>query len=160
MSRIESLEQATASISVLLQTLSSSPPLWPSCRPVRVYLDNRLEPRTPSSASSPPPAGRGSAVKAFLDTNMYCPRPDIENTYIESLWTAFTEKYIQFSDEILDHVIRSPELKRLPRGFTQKVAQQTVTRRRDPRPGGQGPPGRGFGSYRRGSREAWRARSG
>lgn len=105
-------------------------------------------------------AGVDMAVKAFIETNIYAPRPNSGDLYIDSLWRTFAEKYLQYSDNILENVLNTPELKPLPREFIQKVATETAARRQGSsggrsytpaRPGSSntGSPWRSYGHGRR-----------
>ncbi|KAK3378996.1 zinc finger protein-domain-containing protein [Lasiosphaeria ovina] len=98
-------------------------------------------------------SGVDMAVKAFLDTNFYCPRPETGDAYIDTLWTMFSEKYLQYSDFILEDVLRTPDLKNLPRQFIQKIAVEAAQRHQGSIEGtSHSPSGSSFGSWRRGSR--------
>ncbi|KXX76562.1 hypothetical protein MMYC01_206643 [Madurella mycetomatis] len=78
-------------------------------------------------------SGVDRAVKAFLDTNFYCPRPSTGEEYIETLWKSFAESYIKHSDRILDEILHNPGLRTLPREFIRKTAAQLAARRQESR---------------------------
>ncbi|KAH6632542.1 hypothetical protein F5144DRAFT_621293 [Chaetomium tenue] len=84
-------------------------------------------------------AGVDKAVKAFMDTNFYCPKPNIG-----------AKRYIQHSDHLLGQVLNTPDLQGLLREFINKVSSETGARRR----GSEDSSYRrgGFGSMRRGGR--------
>lgn len=72
--------------------------------------------------------GVDKAVKAFLETNHYCPRPNTGHGYIEELWRSFSQQYIQHSDRIfIDHLNRM-DLCHLSRQFIGKLSTQTASR--------------------------------
>ncbi|GAB1314450.1 DUF3669 domain-containing protein (Fragment) [Madurella fahalii] len=78
-------------------------------------------------------SGVDMAVKAFLDTNSYCPKPSTGEVYIETLWKSFAESYIKHSDSILGEILSRPELKTLPREFVRKIATISAVRRQESR---------------------------
>lgn len=105
------------------------------------------------------------AVKAFIDTNFYCPRPSTGNTFIDGLWLAFVEKYTRHSIDILVNVLKTPHLQHLPSESIRKVSEETNSRRQGLRSeaSGSGASGSirdrgGVGSWRRGGRETSRPR--
>ncbi|KAK3358340.1 hypothetical protein B0T24DRAFT_693595 [Lasiosphaeria ovina] len=99
--------------------------------------------------------GVDMAVKAFVETNFYCPEPNSGNAFIDSLWLLFAESYIQYSDRILEDVLETPELQTLPREFIRKVSSETPVRRQESGSSSSAP-GRGgtFGSMRGAGKES------
>ncbi|KAK5996375.1 hypothetical protein PT974_01709 [Cladobotryum mycophilum] len=73
-------------------------------------------------------AGVDKAVKAFLETNFYCPKPNTEHAHIEGRRKEFSQKYIQHSDKILLDQFGVVDFCHLPRQFIDKIYQQTVSR--------------------------------
>lgn len=73
--------------------------------------------------------GINAAVKAFLETNHYCPKPSTGNNFIDSLWGQFKNHYINFSDTLLERFLKKPELKELPRQFIQTVEDLCAKKR-------------------------------
>ncbi|RFU77026.1 hypothetical protein TARUN_5205 [Trichoderma arundinaceum] len=97
-------------------------------------------------------AGVDKAVNAFIETNLYCPKSNTGNEYIESLWAGFRQNYVQHSDKILIDHVNKPNLCFLPRQFVDKLTQQTAPRQQ-PSQGSQNPRqrsrGRGASSFNR-----------
>lgn len=75
-------------------------------------------------------SGVDKAVKAFLETNHYCPRPNTPHEFITEAWNEFGRAYLQWSARVLDRTA-SPHLKHLPHMFLVKVQQQTQRRERE-----------------------------
>ncbi|KAJ1338252.1 DUF3669 domain-containing protein [Microdochium nivale] len=67
-------------------------------------------------------AGVDQAVKAFLDTNFYCPKPGTGVAFIDNLWTDFAKTYVHCAEEILKSgSSRRPDLLSLPQVFIRKI---------------------------------------
>lgn len=73
-------------------------------------------------------SGVDKAVKAFLETNFYCPKPNTGDEYTERLWKAFSEKHLNFSQVILAMHPASSNLTLLPPQFVSKICQNTAPR--------------------------------
>lgn len=71
-------------------------------------------------------AGVELAVKAFLDTLYYCPKPNTGRQFIDKLWVMFSEKYVHLSKIILRD---TPGVLHLPQLFIDKIQNQTALRR-------------------------------
>ncbi|KPM45573.1 hypothetical protein AK830_g969 [Neonectria ditissima] len=69
--------------------------------------------------------GVNLAVRAFLETNFYCPKPNTGDPFIETTWVTFREKYLFFSAHILETITQRPDLSNLPRMFIEKLENQT-----------------------------------
>jgi len=99
--------------------------------------------------------GVDKAVKAFLDTNFYCPKPNTGNDFIESAWKVFSAKYVVLSDKILRKERGLMHLSKLPRLFISKINEKTAIRRQqqpEAQPTSQAPPrGGGTGARAQGS---------
>lgn len=46
-------------------------------------------------------AGMKQAVKAFVETEVYCPRPSTGDSYLERLWLIFSRSYIEASAKLV-----------------------------------------------------------
>jgi len=91
-------------------------------------------------------AGVDKAVKAFLETNFYCPKPNTGNPFIENTWKDFAQKYVQYSHFILEKVLKQPALKHLPLQFISKICEKTAIQQRQGQESPQTrPPRRGGG---------------
>ena len=47
-------------------------------------------------------AGVNKACKAFVETDLYCPRPHSSDSFAQQLWNSFGNRYITTSKKILD----------------------------------------------------------
>ncbi|KAJ5886049.1 uncharacterized protein N7473_008723 [Penicillium subrubescens] len=65
-------------------------------------------------------SGVRQAVKTFIETNHYCPRPVLPDSYAQNLWKIFSRRYIFTSREIL----RGTSLPDLGTLFIQAVADE------------------------------------
>ncbi|KAM0260049.1 hypothetical protein ACHAQJ_002973 [Trichoderma viride] len=72
--------------------------------------------------------GVDKAVKAFLETNLYCPKPNTGHKYIEDLWKGFSQQYIQHRDRIFIDYLNRMDLCQLSRQFISKISTQTSSR--------------------------------
>ncbi|KAK8144450.1 hypothetical protein G3M48_005782 [Beauveria asiatica] len=66
-------------------------------------------------------SGVKQAVKAFLETNHYSPKPSTGNDFIDRLWHTFKASYLVFSDKLINTILKKPELTNLPQEFIQNV---------------------------------------
>ncbi len=71
--------------------------------------------------------GVDQAVKAFRD-NFFCPRPGLDDTYIDGLWAAFSRMYLSHSEYILKNVLNKPFLRHLPPQFINGVEKEVGQR--------------------------------
>lgn len=79
--------------------------------------------------------GVDKAVKAFIETNHYCPRPNTGDAFIDAAWTQFGNAYLHWSKMILDKAQRN-ELQNLPVTFLSKINAATTKKQRE---SGRGP---------------------
>ena len=103
------------------------------------------------------------AVKAFIGSNMYCPKPHNNNAFIASMWSLFSERYVEYSDYILEDVLKTTGLKHLPREFIEKVSSETARQQeaRSMRSASASGSGTGsFGSMRRARMETSQSSTG
>ncbi|KAG8413942.1 hypothetical protein J3458_011599 [Metarhizium acridum] len=68
--------------------------------------------------------GIAKAVKAFIETNHYCPRPNTGNKFIEQAWTHFGNSYLSWSARVLEKT-NSVHLKDFHQKFLVGVFQGT-----------------------------------
>lgn len=71
--------------------------------------------------------GVAKAVKAFLETNHYCPRPNTGDEFIQKAWAQFGRMYLEWSDKVLEKT-NSSHLKGLPEKFLVGVFEQSTKR--------------------------------
>ncbi|KAK2591965.1 hypothetical protein QQS21_010337 [Conoideocrella luteorostrata] len=76
--------------------------------------------------------GVEKAVKAFVDTNHYCPRPNSGNNFIQQAWYEFGKRYLDWSAKILEKTNFS-NLKDYPLKFLVGVHEKT--RKQEPAAG-------------------------
>lgn len=75
-------------------------------------------------------AGVAKALKAFLETDPYCPRPFTEDIYGEHLWTLFQARYQDTGVKIL----RGSSYTYLPEKFIRGVTSSIRSRQPGPSP--------------------------
>ncbi|KAL2878469.1 hypothetical protein SGCOL_006179 [Colletotrichum sp. CLE4] len=66
------------------------------------------------------------AVKAFIETNHYCPRPNSGDGYIEAMWKDFSEMYLSFSNSIINKLNKKNELGHLPNKFIERLEAKST----------------------------------
>ncbi|KXH62905.1 hypothetical protein CNYM01_01973 [Colletotrichum nymphaeae SA-01] len=71
-------------------------------------------------------AGIDKAVKAFIETNHYCPRPNSGDDYIEAMWKDFASMYLAFSSTIMAKLGKKNELGNLPAKFVERLKAKSI----------------------------------
>ncbi|KAK1471094.1 hypothetical protein CCUS01_06208 [Colletotrichum cuscutae] len=71
-------------------------------------------------------AGIDKAVKAFIETSHYCPRPNSGDNYIETMWKDFSSMYLSFSSTILTKLGKKNELGNLPAKFVERLKVASI----------------------------------
>ncbi|KAK0370439.1 hypothetical protein CLIM01_12211 [Colletotrichum limetticola] len=71
-------------------------------------------------------AGIDKAVKAFIETNHYCPRPNSGDNYIETMWKDFSSMYLSFSSTIMTKLGKKNELGNLPAKFVERLKVASI----------------------------------
>ncbi|KAK1540369.1 hypothetical protein CPAR01_06358 [Colletotrichum paranaense] len=71
-------------------------------------------------------AGIDKAVKAFIETNHYCPRPNSGGDYIETMWKDFSSMYLSFSSTIMTKLGKKNELGNLPAKFVERLKVTSI----------------------------------
>lgn len=79
-------------------------------------------------------AGVQQAVKAFLETEPYCPRPHSQDPYLDNLWTIFSNNYVEVGKAALP----SSSLRTLPAKFIEAVTDALSQRKPSLQSGGDG----------------------
>ncbi|KAI9761003.1 MAG: hypothetical protein M1840_002157 [Geoglossum simile] len=109
-------------------------------------------------------AGVDQAIKAFLETDAYCPRPLVQDQYAEHLWQTFARRYKESSMKFANGTTYGQLPEKFIQGVVTELARRqepsasagrgTVGLRRGPQRGGQrGGAGRGdLGGNTRGGR--------
>ncbi|KIW62798.1 hypothetical protein PV04_10929 [Phialophora macrospora] len=82
------------------------------------------------------PSGVQQAVRAFLENEPYCPRPNGGTAYSDHLWRAFGAQYLATSASIL--ATAKPDVAALPNSFLIEVAKALAEPRSQPSSSGQG----------------------
>ncbi|KAK3392292.1 hypothetical protein B0T20DRAFT_482424 [Sordaria brevicollis] len=67
--------------------------------------------------------GVNTAVKAFVETNPYCPKPNSSQPEVVALWEPFKRHYLEHSANILTHLNR-PHHQSLPGLFISGLERQ------------------------------------